>query len=582
MTVEKPKMHSPDLTERNIDKIAELFPAIVTETLDADGNPTRAVNFDALRQELADHVVEGPQERYQLDWPGKRAAAFTANAPIAKTLRPVRKESVDFDTTRNLFIEGDNLDALKLLQESYLGKVKLIYIDPPYNTNTDFIYRDSSAKDARTYLAESGQVGIDGDRLIANPESNGRYHSDWLSMMYSRLKLARNLLSDDGAIFINIDFNEAHNLKRLMDEVFGERNFQWEIIWRIGWLSGYKTLANNFIRNHDTILFYSRNADAFGFEKKYIDNANFKPLVRAEPKLIARLQELGLSAVNQKALLNFLNHENRPERYPIEDTWNSNEYDDLNSIAIVSFSGEKISKLLNVDEDFKGQKSIRMLQRILEATTSGDNIVMDFFAGTSSTAHAVMQLNAADGGERRFIMVQMPEATESGSAASEAGYASIADISRDRIRAVGARMSSGSLFQQADVGFRALRVDTTNMIDTSATADALGQEDLLAAIDSVKPDRTDEDLLFQVLVDWGLDLALPIARDVDRALFRVDGDALVACFAEEIRSDVVKYIAKLRPLRVVFRNSGFRADDERINVEQIFRELSPATDVRTI
>ncbi len=577
-------MHSPDLTSDNVDKLAELFPTVVTEGLDEDGNPVRAINFDLLRQELSDHVVDGPQERYQLDWPGKRAALFAANAPIAKTLRPVREESVDFDTTKNLFIEGDNLDALKLLQESYLGKVKLIYIDPPYNTGNDYIYDDDFGSTSGEYLERSGQIDEDGARLVANTEANGRFHSDWLSMMYPRLKLARNLLSDDGAIFVSIDFNEVNNLKRLMDEVFGAQNFQREIIWRIGWLSGYKTTVANFIRNHDAILFYSRNRTSLRFIKKYIENKDFKPLVKPTPELNAKLEELGLDGKQQKDLLAFINHENRPERYPIEDTWNSNEYDDLNSIAIVSFSGEKISKLLDINEEFKGQKSVKMLRRILEATTTGDDLVLDFFSGTSSTAHAVMQLNAEDGGTRRHIMVQLPEATEPASAAREAGYDTIAALSRKRIDVVGARMVADYPHRQIDVGYRMLRVDTTNMADMLRTPDAMAHAEVGLFVDSVKPDRTGEDLLFQVLVDWGVELTLPIAAEEVEGVevFAVDGGALLACFASSVSPAVVRAIAGRQPLRAVFRDSTFSTDADRINAEQIFAEVSSATEVKVI
>ena len=577
-------MHSPDLTQRNIDRILELFPEVATERLDEDGNPVRAIDFDLLRQELSDHVVEGPQERYQLDWPGKREALFAANAPIAKTLRPVREESVDFDTTQNLFIEGDNLDALKLLQESYLGKVKLIYIDPPYNTGNDFIYKDTYGRTSEEYLVDSSQAAEDGTRLVSNLESNGRFHSDWLSMMYSRLRLARNLLRDDGAIFVSIDFNEAHNLKRLMDEVFGAENFQREIVWRIGWLSGYKTTAANFIRNHDAILFYSRNSDVLDFRKKYIENADFKPLVKAEPKLNGKMAEMGLSSTQQRDLLNFINHENRPERYPIEDTWNCSEYDDLNSIAIVSFSGEKISKLLGIDQEFKGQKSVKMLRRILESITTEDDIVMDFFSGTSSTAHAVMELNAADGSRRRFVMVQAPEATEVGSAAHEAGYETIAELSRRRIEVVGGRLTEGEQAGDLDVGFRAMRVDSSNMSDVRRTPDEVVQNQLQLDVENIKPDRTGEDILFQVLLDWGLELTLGIRTEkiADQEVFTVEDGALVACFGDVVSPELVREIAGRQPLRAVFRGSGFATDADRINAEQIFAEVSPATDVKAI
>lgn len=584
--MDKLKMHSPDLSQDNIAKIRELFPGCVTEARDEKTGKLRlAVDFDMLRQELSDHIVEGPQERYRLDWPGKREALALANAPIAKSLRPIRTESVDFDNTSNLFIEGDNLEALKLLQETYLGQVKMIYIDPPYNTGSDFIYEDDFSESNEEFLTRSNQID-DENRLVANTEANGRFHSDWLSMMYSRLRLARNLLRDDGAIFVSIDFNEFSNLKRVMDDIFGEENFQRQIVWRIGWLSGYKTAAANFIRNHDIILFYSKSAADFKFNKKYIENQNFKALVKKEPKITEKMSALGLSPSKQKELLEFINHENRPERYPIEDTWNCNEYDDLNSIAIVSFSSEKISKILEIDQDFKGQKSIKMLQRLLVSTTSDDDLVVDFFCGTASTAHAVLQLNAEDGGNRRNIMVQLPETLPETSAAAKAGYATIADLAKERIRRAGKKILEGECHPDwnRDVGFRVLKVDTSNMKDVYYRPDELKQSDLLDMVDNVKPDRTAEDLLFQVLVDWGVDLTLPIRRETvqGKTVFFVDDNALVACFDRGITEDFVKELAKRAPLRVVFRDNGFVSDAVKINVTQIFRQLSPTTDVKSI
>lgn len=376
----------------------------------------------------------GPEgERCEFTWPGKRAAAEKARTPAYGTLRPDKARSLGRDgapggiDSRNLYIEGDNLDALKLLMEEYAGRVKLIYIDPPYNTGSEFIYGDSFD------------------------------HAGWLSMLYPRLMLARELLSPEGAIFASIDYNESANLRKLMDEVFGEENFQREIIWRMGWISGYKTAARNFIRNHDSILFYSRDRDRLDFRKMYIENRDFRPLVRSTPRLRAKLRELGLTPKQGRELLRFINHENRPERYPIEDTWNCSEYDDLNSIAIVSFSGEKISKLLGVDQEFKGQKSVKMLMRILSAVTFGEDIALDFFSGSASTAQAVMELNAADGGERRHIMVQLPEPLPEDSPAREAGYETICDIGRERIRRAGDRLRERT-GADIDYGFRAFRV----------------------------------------------------------------------------------------------------------------------------
>lgn len=386
-------------------------------------------------------------ERYQFIWPGKAAAAALAGTPTEKALLPDGGRSLGRDGTpggtdsENIYIEGDNLDALKLLQKEYAGRVKLIYIDPPYNTGSDFIYGDNFARPKSRYPEEDG----------------GRMHADWLSMLYPRLMLARELLSEDGSLFVSIDYNESANLRKLMDEVFGEENFQREIIWRIGWLSGYKTAAANFIRNHDSILFYSRNRERLDFKKLYIENRDFKPLVKNTPQLREKLRELGLTPGQGRELINFINHDSRPARYPIEDTWNCNEYDDLNSIAIMSFSGEKISKLLGIGQEFKGQKSVKMLMRILEATTGGSDIVLDFFSGTASTAHAAMQLNAADGGRRRFIMVQLPEPTARDSAARAAGYEDICQIGRERIRRAGDRLrrETGA---DMDYGFRTYRL----------------------------------------------------------------------------------------------------------------------------
>jgi adenine-specific DNA-methyltransferase len=586
--MEKLKMHSPNLTQDNIARIRDLFPGCVTEAKGEDGTVKLAVDFDQLRQELAESIVEGPQERYHLNWPGKREALLTANAPIAKTLRPCREESVDFDNTNNLFIEGDNLEALKLLQETYLGKIKLIYIDPPYNTGNDFIYEDDFAESSREYMQKSNQVDAEGNRLVANTSGNGRFHSDWLTMMYPRLKLARSLLSEDGAIFVSIDFNEVENLKKIMDEIFGEENFQRSIIWRIGWLSGYKTIAKNFIRNHDSILFYSKNSEQLEFIKKYIENNEFKPLVKKEPKINEKMSELGLTAQTQESLLRFINYENRPERYPIEDTWNSNEYDDLNSIAIVSFSGEKISKVLGIDQEFKGQKSVKMLIRILESITVKDDIILDFFGGTCSTAHAVMQLNSIDGGNRRFIMVQLPESCSHDSEAFKAGYNTISAVGKERIRRTGKKVFEGECHQDwnKDTGFRVLKVDTSNMTDVYYPPDALAKEKLELFVDNIKPDRTPEDLLFQVMLDWGVDLALPIASEIiqGKEVFFVDDNALAACFDANNGIDeiFVKELAKRHPLRVVFRDAGFKDSAVKINIEQIFKLLSPATEVKCI
>ena len=587
--MDKMRMESVDMTEKNIDRIAALFPNCITEALDEERSTPdhkvykKVVNFELLRQMLSGEVLEG-DEAYEFTWVGKKAAIVEANKPIRKTLRPYPEESVNWDATENLYIEGDNLEVLKLLQESYMGKVKLIFIDPPYNTGSDFIYADDFAVGTAEYSDEIGEMDADGNRLFKNTDSNGRFHSDWCSMMYSRLMLARNLLTDDGSIFISIDFNEVENLKKIMDEVFGAENFQREIVWRIGWLSGYKTMAPNFIRNHDTILFYSKNSSKIEFIKKYIENKDFKPLLKKDAKVTAKLKSLGLDDEQQKELLEFINHGNRPDRYPIEDTWNSNEYDDLNSIAIVSFSGEKISKILEVDQDFKGQKSVKMLMRIIEATTKEDDIVMDFFSGTGSTAHAVMQMNAEDGCHRKYIMVQLPEPCEVGGAAKEAGYDNICEIGKERIRRIGQRINDAAPLVGLDTGFRVFKVAESNMNDVYYSAGEYNQGMLSLLESNVKPDRSDIDLLFGCLLEWGLPLSMPYTSEqIEGCTVHTynEGD-LIACFDENIPDSVIKAIAKRQPLRAVFRDSSFNGSPAKINVGEIFKMLAPDTRIKVI
>jgi adenine-specific DNA-methyltransferase len=654
MTVDKLKMRSPDLTQRNIDAIAELFPTVVTETLDSNGEPVRAVDFDLLRQELSDHIIEGPQERYQLDWPGKRAAAFAANAPIAKTLRPVRDESVDFDTTRNLFIEGDNLEALKLLQESYLGKVKLIYIDPPYNTGNDFVYDDDFAESSTDYLTRSSQKSETGDRLIANTEANGRFHSDWLGMMYSRLKLARGLLSDDGVMIVAIGDHEHGNLRLLLDQVLGSDNF----IANVTWQGSGKNDARYTAGGVDYMLIYAKNErllrsldTRWKEPKPGIDEV--EAVARraweqsgGDPAKATTIFRSGLRTIKadlEPAVFRYdqIDEEGRVFRvgdlrspnprpnlqYPVVHPVTGRSVrmhpngwvysadrmralitegrilfgpDETTSPQFKRFLAEqsdrvpyptftqarmpgtkKLDDLLGADV-FDYPKDTAVLARWIGAITR-DNphaVILDFFAGSGSTGHAVMELNAADGGHRRYILVQLDEAVD------HPDYDSIADIARERLRRAGAQVKQegGLLGTDLDVGFRSLHVATTNMADTLATADGLVQDALIEAIGSVKPGRTDEDLLFQVLLDWGLDLAEPITvEDVGaRRVLSVADGALIACFADEITDGVVKAIAKQHPLRAVFLDAGFASDAARINAEQIFREVSPETEVRAI
>lgn len=671
--MDKLKMHSPDLTQDNIARIRELFPGCVTEAQAEDGSIRLAVDFDQLRQELSGSLVEGPQERYQLNWPGKREALLTANAPIAKTLRPCREESVDFDTTQNLFIEGDNLEALKLLQETYLGKVKLIYIDPPYNTGNDFIYEDDFAESTDEYLCRSNQVDEAGNRLIANTASNGRFHSDWLSMIYSRLKLSRSLLMGDGFIFISIGNDEVSNLKSICDEVFGEQNFIECISWNKRIPKNDKGIGNI----HEFILIYAKDAaiphelvmrkdgleDIFEMVKKLKKAEICIAEAEKEIKRLYRKQgyDRGITLYNSfdenyrlwgKINMSWPNANTFGPRYEIphpitgnpvaipdrgwrwkkETFWEAANFkngryesieklhdgsvicgriwfakdeatqpssitylEDVNTFLLRSILSLKSDGGIEVENIFEGKnyfsypKPTSLLKILLGSIKINDgDVVMDYFAGSSTTAHAVMQLNAEDGGNRRFVMVQLPEVTDEKSEAFKAGYKTIAEIGKERIRRAGKKILEGDCHEgwSKDIGFRVLKVDTSNMADVYYTPDKLDKAQLGLFVENIKPDRTAEDLLFQVMLDWGVDLALPIARETvqGKEVFFVDENALAACFDANggINEDFVKELARRQPLRVVFRDAGFASDDVKINVEQIFKLLSPATEVKCI
>ena len=568
-------MESKDIVNENIEKISKLFPNVVVES-----EKGKSIDFDLLKQELSKEIVEGNKEKYQLTWTGKKEAILNANTPCNKTLRPVKEKSVDFENTKNVYIEGDNLDALKILQESYLNKVKCIFIDPPYNTGSDFIYNDNYYIDKKEEEQLNGNVDEENCRMISNTETYGHYHSRWLSMMYSRLKLARNLLTEDGAIFVSIDFNEVANLKKIMDEIFGEKNFQREIIWRIGWLSGYKTTAPNFIRNHDTILFYSKNCDKMDFNKVYIQNSEFKPLIKKDSNVTNKLKELGLDENKQKELLQFINHENRPEKYPIEDTWNCNEYDDLNSIAIVSFSGEKVSKILNIEEDFKGQKSVKMLMRIIDSIARDGDIVMDFFSGTASTAHAVLQSNVNCKLNRKYIMVQIPDKIENSFDMTKTKFDNICELGEERIRKISEKIKNETN-ADIDYGFRVYKVDSSNMKEIYYSPNQIKQTDLFDYVSNIKEDRTAEDLLTQVILDLGLTLDLKIEEKtiLRNNVYFVDENSLIVCFDSEIDINAVDEICKYNPLKVVFKDESFKTDNDKINLQERFKKLSPNTEI---
>lgn len=635
--MEKMKMHSPNLTQENIARIRELLPGCVTEAQGEDGRLKLAVDFDQLRQELSESIVEGPQERYHLNWPGKREALLTANAPIAKTLRPCREESMDFDVTKNLFIEGDNLEALKLLQETYLGKVKMIYIDPPYNTGNDFIYEDDFAVDKTEFEVASGVRDEQGNKLFdeerwkQNSAANGRFHSDWLSVIYPRLKLASRLLDNDGLIFVSISQEEVCNLRKMMDETFGEENYRNTIVVRRGAKSvqaqfeTWDKLGTAF----EYILLYSKSA-TYRFPKmmRELDDSKQgswnnhwrgtdRPSMRYEIFGITpetgqwrwskdrslqaicnyenMLSEMGKDhqTVSQEDIdtwysqrdeepdLLRLSSNNKPEHYipPTDETL-------LNDVWFhISTNGSRVVKNLFGKKMFDNPKPLELVQQLLKFIYK-DAIILDFFAGSATTAHAAMQLNAEDGGNRKFIMVQLPEPCDEKSEAFKAGYKTIAEISKERIRRAGKKVIEGECHEgwNKDIGFRVLKIDSSNMADVYYTPDAIEQTLLDKMTDNIKPDRKVEDLLFQVLLDWGVDLSLPIRKKSiqGKTIFFVDENALVACFDTGVNEDLVKELARFEPLRVVFRDNGFVSDAVKINVEQIFKQMSPGTEVKSI
>lgn len=632
--MDKLKMHSPDLSQDNIAKIRELFPGCVTEAKDeATGKIRLAVDFDQLRQELSDSIVEGPQERYRLDWPGKREALALANAPIAKTLRPSLEESLDFDRTKNLYLEGDNLEVIKILQESYLGRIDLIYIDPPYNTGNEFIYDDDFSTEPIEYLMDSNQADQSGNRLVANPATNGRFHSDWLSMIYPRLKMARNLLAPHGLLFVSIDDNEIDNLRKIGTEIFGEDNFIGIITRATGTPTGggFDGLTNMV----DYILVFRRSAEAKlnGLEFEAADAAIYNEEDERGRYLTRSLRRTGgedrredrpsmfygvqspdgtivlpigpggyesrwicgkerFREMESEGLIQWKKADrgNGPEWHPYQKFYLEGR-EKRPSNLWTEIDGNKkgtreIRELFDREKAFDSPKPVALIQRIVQIATNKQSIVLDFFSGSATTAHAVMLQNSFDGGGRSHIQVQIPEPVPESSRAFAAGYSTIAEVGKERIRRAGKKILAGDCHSDwnRDVGFRVLKVDTSNMKDIYYRPDQLSQGDLLEAVDNVKPDRTPEDLLFQVLVDWGVDLTLPIRREMlqGKTVFFVDDNALVACFDTGITEELVKELAKHEPLRVVFRDNGFVSDAVKINVEQIFRQLSPSTEVRSL
>lgn len=636
-------MHSPDMAQENIARIRELFPNCVTESHDGNGELTLQVDFDLLRQELSDSLVEGPQERYRLDWPGKRQALLTANAPIAKTLRPCREESVDFDTTENLFIEGDNLDALKLLQESYLGKVKMIYIDPPYNTGNDFIYEDDFSENTKEYFKRSNQKDENDNHLALNKEVDGRFHSKWLTMMYPRLKLARTLLRDDGAIFINIDDHESHNMRKLCDEIFGANCFVSASIWRSS--DNSNNDAKQFSNDHNITLIYSRQPlwqpqklddetkrthfknpdnDPRGawFDGNPLNSPNYREnliydLISpngtkiAPPKNGWRWSKETMQDKIASGEIRFTedgtNIRRRTYLCDMTGLPPSSLWIDLEQTGHNRQAKYELMNLMPEDV-FDTPKPVKLIKFIINLINDcRDVIIMDFFSGSGTTAHATMQCNADDGGKRKYILVQLPEnlddnlikATNDKKQILKNAIALcdnlkvphvLSKVTIERIRRAGIKIKADNAdkngIQNLDIGFRVLKVDSSCMEDVYYTPDQIDQKQLTLFAANIKADRRDkpEDLLYQVLIDWGVELHLPIKPEniQGKKVFFVDENALVACFDSGITEVFIQELAKHKPLRVVFRDAGFASDAARINAEQIFKQLSPSTEVKVI
>lgn len=618
----KMRMESVDMTAQNSEKIGALFPNCITETVDENGKPKKAINFNLLKQMLSPEVIDG-DEAYEFTWVGKKAAIVEANKPIRKTLRPCPEESINWDTTENLYIEGNNLEVLKLLQESYLNKVKMIYIDPPYNTGNDFIYNDDFKITSEEYTVETGEWDMDGNRMFKNTDTNGRFHSDWCSMIYSRLMLARNLLADDGVIFISIDDNEQSNLKKCCEEVFGAQNFVAQLIWERAYAP--KNDAKYVSNSHDYVLMFAKNISDFvigRLPRTAEANARYQNPDN-DPRGVWKPSDLSVKTYNAACDYPITTPSGRVIEPPAGRCWSLSKkaflerlqdnriyfgidgnsvpcmkrfltelkYDGMAPTSImfykdVGHSQEGAKEVTNIMDAgvFDGPKPIRLLLRLLTlANLREDSIVMDFFSGSGTTAHALMKYNAENGKNCRFVMVQLPEKTKEEGTSYKAGYKNICEIGRERIRRAGAKLKEESS-HDLDIGFRVLKLDDSNMNDVYYSPAEYSQ-DLLSMFESnVKSDRNDLDLLFGCLLEWGLPLSLPYSSEqIDGCTVHNynDGD-LIACFDENVPDRVIKEIAKRQPLRAVFCDSSFENSPSKINVGEVFKLLAPDTSVKVI
>jgi len=617
--MDKLRMQTANKADENFRALAAMFPNAVTETIDENGEVVRAIDKDVLMQEISVKVVEGRDERYQFTWPDKKKSVLLANSPISKTLRPCREESVDFDTTENLYIEGDNLDVLKLLQETYLGKIKMIYIDPPYNTGNDFVYEDDFALTSDEYLANSGQFDNEGNRLVANTENNGRFHSDWLNMIYPRIRVAKDLLTDDGAIFISIDDHEQTNIKRVCDEIFGERNFVACVVWQRTYAP--ISLKKYFSESHEYCLVYARNIDSFQMnllprgEKQNKDYKN----PDNDPRGVWKVGNLTVGPAVEKQVYPITGPTGKVFMPPSGYCWRftKEKFEQMRADGRIWFgadgSNSPVPKLFLTEVQdgvtpmtlwtfeeaghgqeatrelrdlmngavFTSPKPLRYIERFLRIGMNKGDYVLDFFSGSATTAHTIMKLNSLDDGGRKFILVQIPEATETKTEAYKAGFHNICEIGKERIRRAGEKIKEESPLttQGLDVGFRVLKLDTSNMKDVFYKPDEVEQTLFDNYANNIKEDRTPEDLLFQVMLDLGVLLSSKIEQTIINGckVFNVADGFLYACFDENISEEVVTAIAKKEPYYAVFRDSGMASDSVLTNFDQIFASISPTT-----
>ena len=618
--MEKFSFETPDMVSQNIEKIAELFPSAITEMRDEKGNLKKGINFETLKQLLSPDVVDG-EERYEFTWVGKKAAMAEAARPITKTLRPVKEDSRDWETTENLYIEGDNLEVLKILQESYLGKVKMIYIDPPYNTGKDFVYPDRYMMDDEEYREKTNYFDEEGNVNYSrvNSESEEKFHSDWCNLMYSRLMVARNLLTDDGVIFISIDDIEQDNLNKICEEVFGADNKIASLIWKSK--SGGANDSKFFAIDHEYVNVFAKNKNLFVINKdkeaevttqyNKKDKKGEYALDRLDKQSIRYSKSLDYEIIGPDGKSYYpkhkdSNHPNASWRWSKEKV--KRNYNDLvfENGCVYTKNYKKdgsVNRSILIDERFgrtrsgktefynlfgqdyfSNPKPLKLLRYFEMIGANKDSIVLDFFSGSATTAHAVIQLNAEDGGHRKFIMVQLPEPCSEKTEAYKAGYKNICEIGKERIRRAGDKLKSEHPDADLDIGFRVFRVDESNMKDVYYHPEAVQQQDLFEQVSNIKEDRTDMDLLYACLLDWGVEIHLPHTQEAVEGctVHDVDSGALMACFDEKVPAAVVEYMAKKQPLRVVFRDSAFASDAEKINVTEIFKNLSPDTKVKVL